>query len=176
MDDLQQRLEVLRQQLADAMTQQEEADKAVADVMATVEAEFAPVFERKRRARQAVEALESMARQTIEQYRERTGEKPDQQGFSVQMRETVLYDEAELLEWALLQYAHQLVTLDAKAVNEFMRECQTSVNPETGEKVWLYYGAPVPAQVVSKPTAVIQRKALLMWLDEQRFNAEKARA
>lgn len=165
------KLAMLQEQLAAAMTEQAEAEAVVREIERDLEAEFADQYQRLRQAKADAKALEEMARLEIEAYYARTGEKPDLKGFSVQQRQTVVYDAAGLLEWAI-QYHHGLLALNESAIKGFVDQCQTATDPETGEKCWLYDGAPVPAIVTTKPTAEIQRKALISWLDERRFNAE----
>ena len=167
------KLTMLQQQLAAAMTEQQAAEQALADVLSTVEAEFAPVFQRARQAKADSKALEEIARLEIESYYAVTGDSPELVGFGIQQRTGIQYDADELLVWAV-EHNHELLALKESAVKDFLAECQTAVDADTGEKVWLYFGTPVPASITLKPTAEIQRKALLSWLDEQRFKAERA--
>lgn len=166
------KLALLQEQLAAAMTEQAEAEAVVKEIERDIEAEFADQYQRLRQAKADAKALEEMARLEIEAYYARTGAKPDLMGFSVQQRQTVVYDAAALLEWAI-QYHQDLLTLNESAIKPFLDQCQAVTDPETGEKVWLDDGVPVPAILTIKPTAEIQRKALMSWLDERRFNAER---
>lgn len=157
----------LYRQYAEVLTEQQTADAAHGAAYTLWEREHATIVHAKKTADEKAKALEAQMREAVATHVAAGGTLDGLDGITIQMRQGLVYDAAEVTK-ACLRLAPFLLTVDEKLLKEFVGNINDSVGTIPEYLNWL------PVAFADKPTPAIRKVALTGWLDEQRYKTTHA--